>query len=545
MNPIAIDQYKKILFLGDSITYLAQYVNDMDTYLTMHFEGVRPEIVNMGLSSETASGLSEAHHPFPRPCIFQRLEQTLDFVGADLVIACYGMNDGIYHPQSEARFEAYKKGILELERCVTQRGMDIVFLTPPPFDVQMVDQSCLQDAEGDDFGFMKPYSAYNDVLEDYGRWLMAEQPGKGAIDIYTDVASFIKQKRQEDPTYITGDGIHVNGMGHFLFMRAIFKQLFGITITRIPSYVEAPETSELYQLICHKNRLVSDALLAYIGHGNALLELQVVPFDELAMRVDTLQQQITQWMAMHQPQADVELVTFKGYEALLFHVKGRECILVKPHEARVDRPWVWRAEFFDAFSTVDMALVAEGWHIAYCNLSDAFGNPQAVAMMHDFYEAVIRRFELSQKADLFGFSRGGLYTMHYAVAYPETLRSIYLDAPVLDLCSWPGGHGCGVGSAYDWALCTEQYQITPQDAAGHFADMAVVKMAKLVDTDIPVILVAGDADEVVPYEENGERLVKAYTAKGKTVPVILKAGVGHHPHSLEEPGQIVTFIKDI
>ena len=59
---------------------------------------------------------------------------------------------------------------------------------------------------------------------------------------------------------------------------------------------------------------------------------------------------------------------------------------------------------------------------------------------------------------------------------------------------------------------------------------------------IPLISVCGDADTVVPIEENTYKLAEAYRAAGGKIELIIKKGVGHHPHSLKDPTPIVDFI---
>ncbi len=59
----------RILFLGDSITFQGMYIDDLHTYFTTHFPNHSITFIKQGLSSETASGLSEPDHPFERPCI--------------------------------------------------------------------------------------------------------------------------------------------------------------------------------------------------------------------------------------------------------------------------------------------------------------------------------------------------------------------------------------------------------------------------------------------------------------------------------------------
>lgn len=52
--------------------------------------------------------------------------------------------------------------------------------------------------------------------------------------------------------------------------------------------------------------------------------------------------------------------------------------------------------------------------------------------MRKFQAYLEEKFALSARAVLFEFSRGGLYAVNYAAAYPEKNAKLYLDAPVLD-----------------------------------------------------------------------------------------------------------------
>src|SRR5690606_18142544 len=65
---------------------------------------------------------------------------------------------------------------------------------------------------------------------------------------------------------------------------------------------------------------------------------------------------------------------------------------------------------------------------------------------------------------------------------------------------------------------------------------------KVAAAHIPIILVAGDADMVVPFSENGAILAQRYKEAGGEIKVIVKEGVGHHPHSLSDPELIFSYI---
>lgn len=235
------------------------------------------------------------------------------------------------------------------------------------------------------------------------------------------------------------------------------------------------------------------------------------------------------------------MTTWCGFERIDFEFDGHNCILVKPETAAPGRPWVWRAEFFGAFPQVDEAMVRKGYHIAYISLSDRYGCPSAVEDMEKFRAMLVKEYDLYEKAQIFGFSRGGLYTVNYALAYPQYVDKIYLDAPVMDIRSWPGGKGKGVGSPECWAECMECYGLD-EETAKTFRMNPLDRTEELAATGIPVALVAGGADAVVPYDENGELFAARFEKAGGKIMTIVKPHCDHHPHSLEDPTPVVDFL---
>ncbi|PYJ01033.1 MAG: G-D-S-L family lipolytic protein, partial [Verrucomicrobia bacterium] len=152
---------KHVLFLGDSITYSGQYVESIEAYFTTRFPGRQIEFLNLGLPSETVSGLSEEGHAggqFPRPDLLERLARVLAKTRPDAVIACYGMNDGIYLPFAPERFTAFSNGLVRLRERVTAAGAKMVHVTPPVFD----------EAKGKGPG-------YGNTLDRYSEWLLGQR----------------------------------------------------------------------------------------------------------------------------------------------------------------------------------------------------------------------------------------------------------------------------------------------------------------------------------------------------------------------------------
>src|SRR5436305_15257546 len=82
------DSVHRILFLGNSITYAGNYITDIEAYFVTHYPNKTYEFINMGLPSETVSGLSEQGHAegkFPRPDLHERLDRVLALTKPDLV----------------------------------------------------------------------------------------------------------------------------------------------------------------------------------------------------------------------------------------------------------------------------------------------------------------------------------------------------------------------------------------------------------------------------------------------------------------------------
>lgn len=239
--------------------------------------------------------------------------------------------------------------------------------------------------------------------------------------------------------------------------------------------------------------------------------------------------------------AEPKVSDWKGFQKLDFRVAERSGFIVKPETPATGNPWIWRTEFFGHEPQADLALLAAGWHVAYFGVSDMYGAPKAIELMGQFHKHVTNEYGLAKRVTLEGFSRGGLYAVNFAAAHPDETAALYLDAPVLDIRSWPGGKGTGKGSASCWKQALDVYGLTEETAKG-FAGNPLDYAERLANAGIPIIAVCGDADDVVPFAENTKPFAERYKAAGGKIEVIAKPGVNHHPHSLKNPKPIVDFL---
>jgi len=223
-------------------------------------------------------------------------------------------------------------------------------------------------------------------------------------------------------------------------------------------------------------------------------------------------------------------------------VQGKTASVVVPREPAAGRPWVWHGEFFGHKPAPDIALLGHGFHIVYLRVPDMLGCPEAVAHWNALYAELTGRYGLAKKAALVGLSRGGLYVYNWAAANPDKVACIYGDAPVCDFKSWPGGKRKGKGSSRDWQLILERYGFKSEAEALAYDKNPIDNLAPLAQADVPLLHVYGDADDVVPWDENTGLIAERYRKLGGSIILIAKPGVGHHPHGLEDSTPIVDFI---
>lgn len=266
--PVFSQQYiipgktKRILFLGNSITYAGQYVSYIEAYIKLTSKNDRVEFMNLGLPSETVSGLSEPNHAdgkFPRPDLHERLQRVLSKTKPDLVFACYGMNDGIYLPFDSSRLKKFQDGIRWLHDTLTASGIPIIFFTPPVYD----------DRKGKDYAL---------VLDKYSQWLLSTRDKEKwrVIDIHFAMKKFLADQRLIDSQFkYAEDGVHPNSTGHWIMARTVLSALgYGKSAN-----ADSPATAfknfkngeKVLELIEKRQGIMKDAWLSFTGHSRPMM----------------------------------------------------------------------------------------------------------------------------------------------------------------------------------------------------------------------------------------------------------------------------------
>ena len=273
-NTITIpENSSKILFLGNSITYSGQYIAYIEAYLMLQYPELKLEFINVGLPSETVSGLSEPNHAqgrFPRPELKERLHRILSTVKPDLVFANYGINDGIYLPYDDDRFQKFKDGILWMHNEVVKTGADIIHLTPPVFDGSNAE-------------------AYDNVMDIYSDWLISRRFTHDwkIIDIHDPMKRQLQEQRVQNPKFtFAPDGVHPNNNGHWVMAQQVLLSLGENNAARYNTVEKAMVSFEngkqVLEIVEKKQAFAKDAWLTATGHkrpgmakGTSLEEVQL------------------------------------------------------------------------------------------------------------------------------------------------------------------------------------------------------------------------------------------------------------------------------
>jgi len=255
---------KRIVFLGNSITYNGAYINDVEAYLLAFSPAIQYDIINLGLPSETVSGLSEEGHAngkFPRPDLHERLARVMTATKPDMILACYGMNDGIYLPLDSNRFRLFRDGIEWLHAQVVKSGARLVHITPPVYDERK-----------------NPGIKYSAVLKRYSGWLMSLRKDRKweVIDVHSPMVAYLEAHRKVDDAFhldgfaLAVDGVHPAETGHWIIAREILSYLGFKAANKFSSIEEALKAHghglEILNLVRRKHQLSRDAWLTETKH---------------------------------------------------------------------------------------------------------------------------------------------------------------------------------------------------------------------------------------------------------------------------------------
>ncbi len=226
--------------------------------------------------------------------------------------------------------------------------------------------------------------------------------------------------------------------------------------------------------------------------------------------------------------------------AEVFEVDGHKAFLYAAPQPAAGKPWLWYAPTLGGVSLFGRKMYFEafmkaGISLAGYDLGEVRGAPASTAKFTLFYEEMVKR-GYSAKPILLGQSRGGMMTLAWAFRNPDKVRAWVGIYPVCNLASWPLKNSK--------AQTLADFGMSEEELNAKLSEFNPVDHLKgLIDNKVPMFVVHGDSDVVVPYEVNTGLLKDRYTAGGGQISVKVVPGEGHKVGpSFFECQELVDFV---
>ena len=209
-----------------------------------------------------------------------------------------------------------------------------------------------------------------------------------------------------------------------------------------------------------------------------------------------------------------------------FEVAGRPAFVMLPEDnlRRSPQPWIMYAPTLPCCPDrheewMHSQSLQAGIAVAGVDIGEAYGSPKGQAVFDALYETLLARGFAKQPC-LLGRSRGGLWVTSWAARNVDKVAGIAGIYPVFDLRSYPGV-----------AKAAPAYDMTAEALEQHLKELNPIESARaLADAAVPVRIIHGDSDRVVPLEPNTMTLFNHYREAGHAghIDVIVVPGQGHN-----------------
>lgn len=208
-------------------------------------------------------------------------------------------------------------------------------------------------------------------------------------------------------------------------------------------------------------------------------------------------------------------------------VGGRPGFAFLPPEAKrsTPQPWVIYAPTLAAYPDSHEKWMHErfleaGIAVAGVDVGEAYGSPKGREGFSALYDELTIKRKFAAKPVLLGRSRGGLWVTNWAAQNPGKVAGIAGIYPVFDLKTYPGLEKAA--PAYGLSLEEMRQKLGKLNPINRVDVLARAK--------IPVFLIHGDEDKVVPFKENSATFVDRYREAGQSdlVALTVAKGQGHN-----------------
>jgi hypothetical protein len=210
-----------------------------------------------------------------------------------------------------------------------------------------------------------------------------------------------------------------------------------------------------------------------------------------------------------------------------FRVEGRPAFILWPAKElrRTPQPWIMYGPTLPGYPDshekwMHEKFLAAGVAVAGIDVDEAYGSPRSQSLFTSLYNELTRNRGFAAKPCLLGRSRGGLWVTSWGAANPDKVAGIAGIYPVFDFRTYPG-----------LEKAAPAYGVTPAELQDRLTELnPIERIGGLIKARVPVCIIHGDDDKVVPLKENSAELLARYEAAGAkdSVQLIIARGQGHN-----------------
>ncbi len=222
---------------------------------------------------------------------------------------------------------------------------------------------------------------------------------------------------------------------------------------------------------------------------------------------------------VHAAERPTKVLPFPG---TVFSVAGHEAFLIRPETGSV-RGWVWYTPTLPGLPGPEEGwmfrrFLAAGLAIGGVDAGESYGSPDGNRVFDAFYAEMTRKQKLSRRPVFLARSRGGLMALSWASQHPKWVAGIAGIYPVCDLTSYPGIE-----------KAAPAYHLDPPSLARKLTRYNPInRLRPLARANVPLYLLHGDVDTLVPLERNSGQVQKRYIELHGPVELQVATGQGHN-----------------
>ena len=210
-----------------------------------------------------------------------------------------------------------------------------------------------------------------------------------------------------------------------------------------------------------------------------------------------------------------------------FLIEGCPSFILLPVEEKrqMPQPWIMYAPTLPGLPDshekwMHEKFLAAGVAVAGIDIGEGYGSPRSQELLTALYAELTLKRGFAARPCLLGRSRGGLWVSSWAIANPDKVSGIVGIYPVFDLRTYPG-----------IAKAAPAYGMTPEELESSLSQHNPISHVDvLARARVPVCIIHGDDDKVVPLKDNSALFADRYTQAGvgDAVNLIVARGQGHN-----------------